>query len=450
MSPRRHIDYLRLAWRGDLGPGQPLRQVDCRRMYGWIAAGALNHPPTSLDSLQGNEYLCCTLRRMDPGRFSSGSFGELGMSADGYYYYLPKPLARELQLTNDTILALSAADAALGRLSGVARLLTEPRMLVSPYMAREALASSKIEGTQASLDEIFQARAGGEPADDIDIREVNNYLAALTLGEDLVRSGEQISIKSILSLHRRLLFNVRANDKKPGTFRKAPVWIGSATDSPETAAFVPPMPEHLSTLLHDLERFIQDPPRLPALIRIGLMHYQFETIHPFLDGNGRVGRLLIIMSVLQERLLSIPLLYVSVYMEANRREYYERLQAVREQGDIQEWLQYFLTAIERQAVDAERRAERLVGLREKYRKALRGSKSRALDVAELLFTNPFVTVRRVESELQVTNQGARNLIESLEARGWLARTQDTGRGGRVYWYGAEVYEALEQPTLEVS
>jgi Fic family protein len=173
-----------------------------------------------------------------------------------------------------------------------------------------------------------------------------------------------------------------------------------------------------------------------------MMHYQFESIHPFLDGNGRLGRLLIALMILQEKLLPLPLLYISVYMEANRREYYERLQAVREVGDMQEWLQYFLTAVERQAIDAESRAERLVGLRESYRAALRGSKSRAAEVMDLLFNNPYLTVRRVESELGITNQGARNLIESLVSRGWLRRLATTGRGGRVYWVGHEVYDAL--------
>jgi len=173
------------------------------------------------------------------------------------------------------------------------------------------------------------------------------------------------------------------------------------------------------------------------------MHYQFETIHPFLDGNGRVGRLLIILMLIEQKLISEPLLYVSPYMEERRPEYYERLQAVREHGRMQEWLQFFLTAVEYQARDAEMRALKLVDLRERYRNDLKAVKSRSIEVVELLFSNPFLTVRRVERALGITNQGARNLIESLETRGWLQRLAPVGRGGRIYWVGREVYDIIE-------
>jgi Fic family protein len=382
---------------------------------------------------------------MEPDKFTSKAFGNVTKKAGdkwAFWYYKPKPIPRNLVLEPATVLALSAADSAVGRLSGVGRLLKEPRMLIQPYLTREALASSRIEGTVASLSEVLQAEANDEPTDDEDVKEVLNYQRALMDG--IARLGTlPLGIRLTRELHEILLTGVRGMEKMPGELRASPVWIGSATDSPDTAAFVPPLPEDVPDALADWERFINEPPTLPLLIRCALMHYQFETIHPFLDGNGRLGRLLVILMLLENKALSEPLLFVSPYMEARRREYYESLQAVREQGSIQQWLQFFLTAIEHQAADAEDRALRLVDLRERYRQELKAVKSRAIEVAEMLFTNPFLTVRRVERALRVTNQGARNLIESLEARGWITRDSRPGPSGRIYWIGTEVLHIIE-------
>jgi Fic family protein len=315
-------------------------------------------------------------------------------------------------------------------------------MLIQPYLTKEALASSRIEGTVASLSDVLQAEANDEPTDDEDVKEVLNYQRALISGIASL-DALPLGIRLTRELHQILLTGVRGMEKLPGELRTSPVWIGSATDSPDTAAFVPPLPKDVPNALADWERFINEPPKLPLLIRCALMHYQFETVHPFLDGNGRIGRLLVILMLLENKALSQPLLYVSPYMEARRREYYESLQAVREQGHMQQWLQFFLTAVEYQATDAENRALKLVDLRERYRQELKGVKSRAIEVAEMLFSNPFLTVRRVEKALGVTNQGARNLIESLEARGWITREPRPGRGGRIYWVGTEVYRIIE-------
>ena len=382
---------------------------------------------------------------MDPDKFTSRAYGSVTKRPGdkwAFWYYMPKPIPRDLSLEPATVLALSAADSAVGRLSGVGRLLKEPRMLIQPYVTREALASSRIEGTVASLSDVLQAEANDEPTDDEDVKEVLNYERALISGIARLDSLP-LGIRLTRELHKILLTGVRGMEKMPGELRTSPVWIGSATDSPDTAAFVPPLPEDVPAILADWEKFLNEPPTLPLLVRCALMHYQFETIHPFLDGNGRLGRLLVILMLLGNNALSEPLLYVSPYMEARRREYYESLQAVREQGHIQQWLQFFLTAVERQASDAESRALKLVDLRERYRQELKGVKSRAIEVAEMLFTNPFLTVRRVERALQVTNQGARNLIESLEARGWITRDSRPGRGGRIYWVGTEVFQIIE-------
>ena len=237
---------------------------------------------------------------------------------------------------------------------------------------------------------------------------------------------------------------VRGEGRQPGSFRKGPVWIGSPTDSPENAVFVPPFRNEMLKAWKDWEQFANTPQRLPTLVQCALLHYQFETIHPFLDGNGRLGRLLIVFFLVQRGSLPAPLLYISSYLEQYRREYYERLQAVREKGEVQEWLQFFFTAAAVQAQDAISRAELLHDLRERYRADLGGSRSRAPEVVDLLFINPFIVVRRVSESLGVTPQGALNLINQLEARGWLRLIGQRGRGGRNFWVAEEVLQAVSE------
>jgi Fic family protein len=355
-------------------------------------------------------------------------------------------MPRETHLDRDTVLALSDADAALGYLQGLGHLIADPQLLVGPYVAREALASSRIEGTQTSLAEVLQAGAvgaGGPVASD-DVAEVQAYIAATYRGLDLITTLP-LSLRLVLDVHRVLLTGVRGQHRGPGEVRLTPVWVGSPTDSPDTAALVPPLPEHLGELLTDWEKFINDPPRLPLLVRCALMHYQFETIHPFLDGNGRIGRLLVGLMLQAEGRLTTPLLYLSGYLENHRREYYERLQAVRERGEIQQWLQFFLTAVRRQADDGVERARRLVKLREEYMAEASRSRSRIGELASLIFTNPFINVRRVESRLGITNQGARRLIQEAEQRGWLEDIGLGGRGGRRNWIATRVFEIIESP-----
>lgn len=359
-----------------------------------------------------------------------------------FWYFEPAVMPREIIMSPRTILALSKADAALGRLSGVGRLLKDPSILVQPYLAREAVASTRIEGTEASLSDVLKAEAAEDAADDNDdIQEVINYQKALYEGMRLLEKLP-ISRRLMRQVHEVLLSGVRGQEKLPGEFRKTPVWIGSPTDSPDTAAFVPPLPDVLEDALSDWEKFVNEEPTIPILAICALMHYQFETIHPFLDGNGRIGRLLIILLLMEKKVLELPLLYVSAYMEDNRREYYDRLQAVRERGEIQEWMQFFFTAVHKQAVDAESRAGKLVELREQYREQLRGTKSRAVEVVDLFFSNPFITVKRVEKNLKITNQGARNLIDSLVGREILRKVGTLGRGGRIYWIADDVYKAI--------
>ncbi len=390
---------------------------------------------------------------MDPADFQAPLFGRAARRPGdrwAFWYFDAAPSPRDIPLDPATVLALSEADAALGQLQGLGQLIRDPQLLIGPYVTREALASSRIEGTQASLAEVLQAGAEAE-ADEAERRsdevaEVEAYVKATYRGLELIDTLP-ISQRLVLEVHRVLLTGVRGEDRLPGELRRSPVWVGSPTDSPDTAVFVPPLPEHLGDLLADWERFVNEPGSTPTLIRCAIMHYQFETIHPFLDGNGRIGRLLIGLLLHHEGRLTTPLLYLSGYLEAHRREYYERLQAVRERGRIQQWLQFFLTAVKRQADDGVDRAGKLVRLREGWVADATRSRSRIGELVPLLFANPFVTVRRVETALGITNQGARRLIRDAETRGWVATIHVKARGRRQYWLARQVFDIIEAPPL---
>lgn len=397
--------------------------------------------------MQVRVLITCYCPGMDPQRFASTPFGEAAREPGNkwaFWYFKPGPIPSDVALTSRTVKALSDADASLGRLQGLGALIRDPELLLGPYLTQEAVASSRIEGTQASLSDVLQAEAAGTPTASEDIAEVERYIAATRQGYDLVKDLP-ISQRLVLQLHKTLLSGVRGTEKLPGEFRRTPVWVGSPTDSPDTAVYVPPLPGDLPDLIKDWEEFVNSPGDLPALIRCGLMHYQFETIHPFLDGNGRIGRLLINLMLMEEGRLSTPLLYLSGYLEQHRREYYQRLQEVREQGAIQEWLQFFLTAVRHSADDAVGRAERLVHVRERYLAEAGKSRSHLPTLVELIFSNPFMTVARFQNKTGLTTQGARNVIKDAASRGWLDEVGTIGRGGRMYWVARELFEIIEAP-----
>lgn len=384
---------------------------------------------------------------MDPRDFSVPTFGQPAREPGNrwaFWYFQPSPIPREIALTTQTVRALSDADASLGQLRGLGTLIRNPELLVRPYLTQEALASTRIEGTQASLSDVFQAEAGGSESASDDVAEVGRYIAATHEGYELVRRLP-ITQRLILQLHRTLISGVRGTEKRPGEIRQTPVWVGSPTDSPDTATFVPPLPAEVPALLSDWEDFVNVPGDLPTLVRCGLMHYQFETIHPFLDGNGRIGRLLINLMLLEEKRLETPLLYLSGYLEQHRREYYERLQAVRERGEMQEWLQFFLTAVRRSADDAVTRAERLVALRERYIAETARSRFHIRNLIDLIFANPYVTVARLQGVTKLSVQGARNVIKNAVGRGWLQPAGNRGRGGRAYWLAGEIFAIIDAP-----
>jgi Fic family protein len=377
---------------------------------------------------------------MDATQFAAPQWGRAvstGGSAS-YVAFVPEALPKDLPLDPKTSMALSIADSSLGRLAGVGRILPAPHLLFLPYLTREAVASSRIEGTQASISDVFEARATGDSGS-ADVKEVANYIAALNHGIDRLASLP-VSTRLIREMHQILLTDVRGQERTPGELRLSQNWIGS--DRPSTALFVPPTVEDMKPALSDWEHYAHDQdPDLPLLIRTALLHYQFETIHPFLDGNGRLGRLFVVLYLVEQGVIPAPLLPLSAALERRRSEYYERLQAVRERGEIQEWLRFFLNVVADTATDSITRAERLVDLREGYLARLAGSRSRANEVVDLIMSTPVITTRQVADQLGVSVVGAGNLLRQLK-RLDVVSEQRRGNGIATLWRARDVLAAV--------
>lgn len=379
---------------------------------------------------------------MDARRYEDSEFGSVRHTGGphGYQAFFPKPIPRDLSLSADHVLRLADAEAALGRLAGAGRLLPAPHLLVGPYLRREAVASTRIEGTQASLIDLFDAEASDKPFD-ADVEEVFNYVRAMEMGLQRLTTLP-VSVRLIREMHAVILAGVRGRDRQPGELRTTQNWIGPPGATIENAAFVPPPPGELAALLTDLERFIHEEPRLPPVVQAALVHYQFETIHPFLDGNGRLGRLLIVFLLVVRNRLPEPLLYLSPYFEQRRQEYYDVLQSVRERGDIDRWLDLFLDAVRVQATDAVARSERLTDLRERYRSTVQAAtRGIANTIAELALEQPVLTATVVEGRLGVSRQGAIKALRQLEDLGILTRSPE-GPRGQLRWRAHEVLAVL--------
>ena len=362
---------------------------------------------------------------------------------EGYKAFFPNPLPPEITWDQTAVSKLSAADRILGRLGGEARRLPNPHLFIRPFIKREAVFSSRIEGTQATLGDLLAVEAGAhvERSPD-DLREVGNYVAALEHG--LHRLSElPISLRLVREMHEILMSGVRGEHATPGEFRRTQNWIGTPGCTLREASFVPPPPHTLNKCLGDWERFIHETD-LPVLFIAALMHYQFEAIHPFLDGNGRIGRLLITLLLCERNALPGPFLYLSAFFEATRRDYYERLNAVSSEGDWHGWFDYFLNAVMRQCEDALSRAERINALLEGFKSKVSGMTPKAAyQLVQSLAANPYVTPRGVEKELKVSFNTANKAIKVLENAGILTQLGDAKRD-RVY-RAETVLEILEEP-----
>lgn len=363
----------------------------------------------------------------------STSFGALRRTSGKHAYsaYFPAPIPRTLALQPSTVRLLADAEGALGQLAGVGRLVPNPDLLIRPYLLREALSSSRIEGTQASLVEIFETDAAGT-APNADVEEVVNYVEAMRWG--LSRLEElPISSRLLCEMHRRLMAGVRGRERAPGELRKSQNWIGAPGSTIGTADFVPPPPSELGELLADWERFAHEEPDMPLLVQNALLHSQFETIHPFLDGNGRLGRLMLVFFLVARGRLPAPLLYLSAYLERKRQDYYDALQAIRDAGDPVPWIELCLTAIATQATDAVGRAQQIIEIRERYREAAAAlGTANALSLVDLICENPVVTTRSIEERLAVSRPTALRLLRRMKEQGVLSESGTGARGQRRY------------------
>lgn len=333
---------------------------------------------------------------------------------------------------------LETASQALGRLDGVSTVLPDASLFLYNYVRKEALLSSQIEGTQSSLSDLLLFELDEAPSVPLDdVVEVSSYVAAMDHGIDRLAKGMPISGRLIRDIHGVLLAKGRGAEQQPGEFRRSQNWIGGTR--PGNALFVPPPPEHVPDLVSDLERFIHaEKPVLPVLIRAGLVHVQFETIHPFLDGNGRLGRLLITLMLIEAGVLKEPILYLSLYLKTNRNEYYELLQRVRKRGDWEAWLDFFLTGVTETANQAAETARQILDLFEadRHRIAQLGRPAAsALRVHQQLQQRPLIAIQDAATRLGISTPTIGKSIRHLEDLGIVKEI--TGRQrGRVFIYSA--------------
>ncbi|MDK2975119.1 MAG: hypothetical protein PWP08_1490 [Methanofollis sp.] len=332
--------------------------------------------------------------------------------------FVPKPLPPgDLVLDEGLLLLLSKADTALARLDGVIQVLPNPDLFVTMYIQKEALLSSQIEGTQASLRGVLEFEADLEPGEDInEVREVVNYIKAMGHGMEKLEFSE-FSINLLNEIHRFLIQGSRGGSRKPGTIRTEQNWIGVAGTPIQDALYVPPPPEKVPELMQNLEEFIQQSDKIPLLIKASLIHAQFESIHPYVDGNGRMGRLLITFFLYYKGMLLKPLLYPSFYLKKHQQEYYQILNDVRYDGNWEKWIAFFLTGVIETSTDSVETAKKIIDLRSGLVKTLLEKNIGgviALKFIDVLFETPLITVSRAADTLGVSRQTANALVKKFE------------------------------------
>lgn len=345
-----------------------------------------------------------------------GRAGQYIRQVSGYSAFLPTPLPPDppLQMDDETLALISQADRALGRLDGSIQTLPDPDLFVFMYIRKEAVFSSQIEGTQSSLDDVLEAEAQVfNPQRPGDVNEVLNYVKALRYG--LERLGElPVSVRLIREIHERLLEGTRGMERNPGELRNTQNWIGPAGSTLNEATFIPPPPDTVPQALGQLESFLHQTDPMPSLIKIGLAHAQFETIHPFLDGNGRMGRLLITFLLCERKILQQPVLYLSHYLKRYRNQYYDLLQNIRDNGNWEEWIKFFLTAVSEVSQEATQTARRIVNLREEHRRIITENFGRTaangLKVLEQLFSQPIISVNDLAKQTNISFTAANQLM----------------------------------------
>jgi len=378
--------------------------------------------------------------------------GKYIKQAAGFRAFIPAPLPPIPPIALDAELTrlLSEADRSLGRLDGIGSVLPNPDLFVAMYVRQEAVLSSQIEGTQSSLEDVLQFEVDAKGADvPKDVEEVVNYVRAMNFGIQRLEKLP-LSLRLIREIHAELLKGTRGAHRTPGEFRRTQNWIGSAGANLASAAFVPPPVPEMKEALHKFEQFLHDD-SLPVLIQTGLAHAQFETIHPFLDGNGRVGRLLITFLLCERKVLHRPLLYLSHYLKMHRAEYYDRLMAIRNDGNWEAWLKFFLQGVSEVSQEAIETARRIFALRDEHRQAINKSMGSnagsALRLLDYLYEQPIISVRLVEQHLKSSFVTANKMIERFIKLDILSETTGRQRNRR---YAYAPYLALFESSAKQS
>ncbi|RMH75027.1 MAG: Fic family protein [Calditrichaeota bacterium] len=376
---------------------------------------------------------------MHPGNFHGEAAGRLiqvGKGDAAYWAFVPHPLPPPVMYTPELIQTLSQADRALGELAGLGRALSNPHLLIHPFIRREAVLSSRIEGTQTDLPHLYAYESGQlvfpgfEPTPpESDLREVLNYVHALEYGLERMKTLP-VSLRLLREIHARLMEGVRGEGAYPGEFRRSQNWIGPPGCTLNEATFVPPPPEYLMETLKDFERYLHEEDQHPPLIRLAFIHYQFEAIHPFVDGNGRIGRLLLILLLVGWELLPLPLLYLSAYFERKRQAYYDHLFRVSMEGAWESWIRFFLEGVAEQAADTIDRIKQLQDLQSLWRRKLSQGRVSAnlLRLVDHLFEEPIITVTRAATIMGITYPAAQRNIERLVKEGILLPMDDRPYG----------------------
>jgi Fic family protein len=361
---------------------------------------------------------------MNPNRFRDSPSGRLVKEREGgidYWAFVPHPLPPRIEADWALTQTISNADRALSELAGLGRSMPNPHLLIGPFIRREAVLSSRIEGTRADVTDLYAYQAGQlslpgmAPAPpEADVREVHNYVRALEYGLERLQTLP-VSLRLIREIHERLLEGVRGERATPGEFRDRQNWLGPGDSTLEDATFVPPPVRHMEGALYALEEYLHGDDVYPPLVRLAMMHYQFEGIHPFVDGNGRVGRLLISLLLVKWGLLPQPLLYLSAFFCRRRQDYYDLLLAVSERGAWTEWISFFLEGVAEQSHDAVARARRLQDLRAEWHERLTQARASALllQLVDHLFDSPVITIPEAERLLDVTYRSAQLNVEKL-------------------------------------
>ena len=390
---------------------------------------------------------------MSAGMHTATRAGRYVKQPTGYRAFIPAPLPPDppVDLGGGLREVLSEADYALGRLDGAVLTLPSPELFVFMYVRKEAVLSSQIEGTQSSLQNLLAAEARlADPDAPADVGEVVNYVGAMNHG--LARLADlPVSVRLIREIHTELMRGVRGGALAPGELRTSQNWIGPGGCTLSEATFVPPPPHEVPQALAELERFLHGGDRLPALVHVGLAHAQFETIHPFLDGNGRIGRLLITFLLTERKLLARPVLYLSHHFKRHRAEYYDRLQAVRSAGDWEGWLDFFLRGVAEVSREAAQTAGAILRVREDCRARIADRMGRAAAnghrILDRLFDHPIVAVATVRDWLDVTRAGANTLVNRLVDAGILREITGYARNRRFRFdpYLRLFEESVEEP-----